>query len=285
MSDLPAVAAETPRAELVARTAQSEAGQMLSQIMAVILDPNVPETRLDRLLALQKALVEDHRRMLFVEAKARMQPHLPQIDRNGKIVIYSKKVREEMDRAGGELPAGAQPIQETRYAKQDDILEAVLPILSEHGFTLNFSPGKTAEGRIKMVGELCHVGGHVQQVDMPDVQIDATGSKNNLQGLGSVKTYLMRYATILLLNIVTRDPRDGLDNDGANGAPIEGRAVISEAQYKTLADEITAQGGKTLDAVLRIFGIESLAGLPAARFDECVSRLYDRRAAAAKLKG
>jgi hypothetical protein len=120
---------------------------------------------------------------------------------------------------------------------------------------------------------------------MPDVQIDATGSKNNLQGLGSVKTYLMRYATILLLNIVTRDPRDGLDNDGANGAPIEGRAVISEAQYKTLADEITAQGGKTLDAVLRIFGIESLAGLPAARFDECVSRLYDRRAAAAKLKG
>jgi ERF superfamily len=269
------------RTREVARAAQSEASQMLSQIMAVLLDPNVPEARLDRLLALQKELVADQRRMLFVEAKAAMTPFLPTIERSGKIIVYSKEVRTKAEAAGGKLPEGARPMQETSYAKREDIIEIIRPIIGQYGFDLDFVPGKNQHGRITMKARLSHVGGHVQEIDVPDVEIDSSGSKNNIQGLGSSLTYLQRYGTILLLNIVSRDPRDGLvDNDGADGAHIKGPETISEEQYKKLATEIESQGGGTLAVVLKVFGIPSLSDLPAARYDECVMRLAERRKAA-----
>ncbi len=270
--------------EIAARSAQSEAGQMLSQIMAVILDPSVPETRLDRLLALQEKLVADQRRMMFVEAMARLTPLLPTIDRTGKIIVFSKRDREAAAANDGRMPAGAQPIQQTGYAKQEDIIEAIRPMIGEFGFALSFVPGRTEQGRITMKARLSHVGGHVEEIDIPNVEVDSSGSKNNIQGLGSSLKYLQRYGTLLLLPIVSRDPRDGLDNDGANGARIEGDAGISDEQYAVLQAEITRQGGRTLASVLTAFGLEdkSLADLPAAKFEECKQRLRERAAAAQK---
>jgi hypothetical protein len=276
---LPATFAQNEAAQKVANLAQSEALQMLNQLMNVILNKDVPESRIDRLVALHEKLVADQKRMWFVEAMALVAPKLPEIDKNGKIVMYSKAVRQEIERLHGEIPEGARPMQTTAYAKHDDIVSAVRGPLSEHGLVLGFEPGKKDDGRITMVAKLSHVGGHVEKVDVPHVEVDSSGSKNNLQGMGSSLRYLMRYGTLLLLPIVTRDPQNGLDNDGAGGAPFDEPETISEAQYRKLADEIGAQGGpKVLASVLEHFRIEALGDLPAARFDEAKDRLAARAA-------
>lgn len=290
MSDFVAQGAVAPIENIETRTvvagpALSEAGQMLAQLRAIILDPTVPEARLNLLIAMQKDLQADQRRMMFVEGQASMSLELPTIERTGKIVVYSKADRERAAKNGGEMPADAVPMQQTSYAKQEDIIEAVRPILGRYGFTLNFYPSRTPEGRIGMRARLSHVGGHFEEIDMPSVEVDSSGSKNNIQGGGSSQKYLMRYATLMLLNIVSRDQRDGIDNDGADGKTIDGAAVISDQQYADLATVIDgfADPVAMLDAVCKAYNVVGLSDLPADKFTSAMNRLAKSKAARKKV--
>ncbi len=46
-----------PSTEVAVRPPQSEAAQMLSQIVALVVNPDIPDSRLDLLFALQKELI------------------------------------------------------------------------------------------------------------------------------------------------------------------------------------------------------------------------------------
>lgn len=127
---------------------------------------------------------------------------------------------------------------------------------------------KKEADRIEVTGVLSHREGHFEET-MLSLPMDTTGSKNNVQAIGSSISYAKRYTAGALLNITSR----GEDDDGtaAGAAP-----VISEEQLKklqTLAGEV----GGDIAKLCGHFKIEALPDLPVAKFAEAVGIMEMKR--------
>jgi len=155
------------------------------------MDPNIDVDKLERLMELyQKGKAQSAKEMFFA-AFSKMQSELPAIERKGR---------------------GHQSVT---YAKNDDIQEAVRPVLERHGFSLSFRT-EFPERRVRIVTVLAHAGGHEERTEFI-ADADTSGSKNAIQALGSTISYGKRYGTAALLNITTTDERD--DDGASSGKP------------------------------------------------------------------
>jgi hypothetical protein len=97
------------------------------------------------------------------------------------------------------------------YALNEDIQDAILPLLQAHGFTLHFETAHS-DTVLLVAGVLTHKRGH-RRTSSFQAPADMSGGKTVAQGRGSIMSYAHRYCTIDLLNLVTRVA----DNDGATG--------------------------------------------------------------------
>lgn len=97
------------------------------------------------------------------------------------------------------------------YALNEDIQDAILPLLQAHGFTLHFETYYPDHNAIGIEGVLTHKRGH-QRKSRFESGADMTGGKTIAQARGSIVSYGHRYTSVDLLNLVTR----GADNDGAS---------------------------------------------------------------------
>jgi hypothetical protein len=155
-------------------------------------DPNVPVDKLERLIAMQERIEANNARAAFNAAFAEMQVEIPTVHERGKT-----------DKA--------------TYARLEDIIEAVRPILGRHGFALSHRTEWPDAKTVKVIGILMHREGHSRESEFLSAA-DASGSKNAIQGLGSAVAYGRRYTTKDLLNIATSDE----DDDGARTGPAGG---------------------------------------------------------------
>jgi len=244
----------------------SENAQLMNALIRAAADPSVSAEKLSALFDLHTKMQDRAARLEFAAALARAQAKFPIVERRGKI-IYEPK------RPGDPAP---KPIQ---YALWEDVIEAITRPLSEEGLSLAFETDVQLAGesyRIVIKGILSHRDGYERTASSLPLLHDGTGGKNAIQAVQSTVSYGKRMVAGLLVNFASR----GEDDDGARGAKIEGSEVISEEQYKQLADEITLQGGRTLEKFLEIFEIESLGDLPAKKFKAAMGALAHRRAQA-----
>ncbi len=166
----------------------------LSQWDRYLRDPSVDVAKLQALFELWERAQKRQAEAAFNAAFSAMQGELPTIDEHGRAKMPDGSVRY-------------------RYAQQEDIIEVVKPILQRHGFALRFEHRYT-NGTIKIIGILSHRDGHSAQ-DEFECAADKSGSKNDIQAVGSTRTYGQRYTTRALRNIVSRDPNDPAhDTDG-----------------------------------------------------------------------
>lgn len=245
-----------------------ETTAFLQTIERMAVNPDVDIEKLKALMAMRKEFLAEKQRVAFDAAFAEMQPELPTIDRNGRIVVFSKADRDVGKTDG-------KPIQNTPYALFEDINEAARPILARHGFGLSFRTGAAPDGKLRITGILSHKDGH-RETDFIDLQHDSTGSKNAVQAVGSSVSYGKRYTTINLLNIVSRAPQER-DDDGKKGG---GPPRITDEQHAALIDKISATGADEAK-FLEFLKVETLADLPADKFTEALDCLEIR----AKKKG
>jgi hypothetical protein len=238
----------------------SETAALISMIERAARDPSVDIEKFERLMLMKERVEAAASKKAFDAALALMQPQLPQVDRNGRIVVLSKE-----DRNAGRYDA--KPQQSTPYALWEDINTAIGPILAEHGFALSFRTGTTAEGKITVTGVLSHAGGHREETTIT-LMHDSSGSKNSVQAVGSSISYGKRYTAGLLLNITSRAPGD-TDDDGTKAG---GPELISEEQIAELRSMIVGVDAD-LPKFLRYFKIEKLTDLPAAKFESAVRML------------
>lgn len=152
-------------------------------------DPAVDVEKLERLIAMQERILKYNAKAEFDAAFSQMQGEIPVITEKGQIVVK------------GEL--------RSKYATNEDIQETVKPILQRHGFSLRFRNEWLEGGRLKVVGILSHRAGHSEQDEFL-TKPDDSGSKNEIQAIGSARSYGQRYTTTALLNIATR----GSDDNG-----------------------------------------------------------------------
>lgn len=258
---------------------------LLGIIERIAVMPNASLDALDRVMSLRERMAAAEAKAAFDCSLSDMQPRLPSIDANGKITIYSKADRDR----GRDLDGTAAPIQTTRYATMADINDAIKPALAEFGFALSFRSAQVEEGehkgKIIVTGILSHRQGHRETITLPPMMYDTTGSKNNVQGLGSTLSYGRRYATLLLLNISSRAPQD-MDDDGQaagnrKAAPKAGE--ISDEQAAEIEKLIEDTDSETT-GVLAYVGARSVIGMTADQFTRAKAELERKKARIAARK-
>lgn len=245
---------DNPRQEL--GEVRDISGGLLEVIARAVRDPTVDIDKMERLFALQERIMERDAKMAFVEAKRAMRPELPIITQKGHIVIRDKNNPNKI-------------IQDTPFAKFEDINEAVMPIVTQHGFDLAFKNGLAPDGKVRVTTILSHVAGHAEDTYF-DLPHDSSGSKNAVQAIGSSTSYAKRYGVIAILNLTIM----GEDDDGVKaGAP----PTITDKQVgdiEALIEEVKADKAR----FLKFFKVASVEDLEAARYHEAVKLLESKRA-------
>lgn len=255
----------------------SEGGALVSMIERLAIDPRVDVEKLERLLMMQERVMDRNSKSAFMAAFSAMQPELPTIERNGRIVVYSKADR---DRVGGP-PPGAVPQQQTPYALFEDINEAVRPILARHAFGLSFRIGSTADGKITVTCILSHGAGHSEQTEMV-LKHDASGSKNDVQAIGSSVSYGKRYTLLAILNISSRAKIDADDDGNAAGTPTEKaddpNPMIDDDQA-THIDSLITSTGANRDNILKAYRVADISGLRVSQYQDALAKLRAKQSA------
>jgi hypothetical protein len=205
------------RSEVTAPVQGGESAALISMIERAARDPNVDIDKMERLFQMHERIDRQRAKSAYLAALAAMQPELPVVEKNGSISRTAK------DDSGVKKAA-----KSTKYAKWEDVVEAIAPVLAKHGFSLSFRIKQ--EARVEVTGVLGHRDGHSEETSM-SLPIDDSGAKNNLQGWGSSVSYGKRYTAFALLNIVAR----GEDNDG-NGADDKPTDAKLEDIFKLIDD-------------------------------------------------
>lgn len=197
---------------------------MLELIDRASRDPSFDVGKLAELLAMNERENVKQAKRTYLAAMAKMKPELPVIDRKGHIIIHKKDMPKTKDHI----------IQDTAFARWEDIDEKITPVLARHGFVITFRAGMAADGKVTVTGILSHVDGHSEETTVP-LPHDSSGSKNPVQAVGSALSYGKRYAATFLLNIRTK----GEDDDG-NAAGAED--PLDATQMEQLQELITRSG-------------------------------------------
>lgn len=165
----------------------------------------------------------------------------------------------------------------SRYARLETISEAIDPIAQAHGLTLSFSTADSPlRGHYRVVCTIRHIEGHAMTVQA-DVPADADAyegeqQKTAVHAFGSSMTYGRRYVKVLAFDLVLKDE----DNDGN---PVQAPGdLISNEDLIDLKNDID-RNGASLERLLRVLKVDTLAQLPASRVDEA-KRLINARGAA-----
>ena len=219
-------------------------GALLNAIVMLAKDPAVDVTKLQALLEMQGRMEAKDAEREFNRAFSEMEPKLPRIKKNGD-VEYKNKNTGLMEKS-------------FKFGKWEDVDSAIRPILREHGFSLSFDtqPRQGDGGGLICNGTLLHTGGHSKRASIA-LPLDASGGKNNLQGMGSSFSYGKRYTTTMLLNLVF----EGDDDDGQKG----GLQYITPEQIATIK-RLIAETNTNEVRFLETIGVGEIAEIKQGEF-------------------
>lgn len=225
---------------------QTETASILDVISRAARDQSVDVGKLERLLAIQQALLSDQRRTSFYAALARLQSSMPQISKAGAIVDRDGAVRN-------------------RYATLEDIDVAIRPMCAVEGFSFSFDSRQLDRG-IEYSCALHHRDGHTETKTIV-LPLDAGAGRNSVQAVGSTTSYARRYLLGMHLHLVTRDEDD--DGQGGGGA-------VSAEQASALRRELAAAGGSE-ERFLRWLGADSFESIPEARYQQAMKFIAEKQ--------
>jgi hypothetical protein len=254
---------EPPKSTAVAKVEQHPAstGENLLVIIArAAADPKCQPEKMRALLEMQKEIRAEDARMASTHDFIAMSSLMPSVNKDGKIVIDPKPGSRSMKQ------------QVTLYASFENMHRAVTPILRQHGFAYWTEPAEgNAAVPLVMRCHLDHISGHSRTCAIP-LPFETSGSKNNVQGIGSSLSYGRRYGLMNLCNIVSHAPEDA-DRDG-NGEDVkeEKPKTINGSQAKELLKAIDDSGIEAT-RFMEKFKITAVHELPASMLAEALSSL------------
>lgn len=228
-----------------------EPGDMIAMIASAVSDQRLDVDKMRALFELQKDFMELQAKREFAEAMSRLQGKLPQIQKDGRIIVKN--------------------VERSRYARLEDIMRAIQPMLSEEGFSFSFDEELEREGMILFSAKLLHRGGHfeVKKMTLPTDKA-AVGQygpiRSAIQDAGSTATYAQRYLIKKHLNLI----ECGEDTDGAGMKP------ITEDQVRDL-NTMLKDTGANRDGFLRFMGVEKLEDIREGELKKAFNALATKK--------
>lgn len=153
-----------------------------------------------------------------------------------------------------------------RYADFAAIARVVDPIISKHGLSYRFRT-KQSE-RIEVTCVLSHRDGHFEETTLAGPP-DKTGSKNDIQAIGSTLTYLQRYSLVQALGLAASN-----DDDGKAGNAGE---KLSEEQVTQIIDLLEAKGAPRAK-FLKWARVDTVEDILAGHFQSCIDAINNFKA-------
>ena len=163
----------------------------------------------------------------------------------------------------------------SRYATLETIDAKLRPICTKHGFSLTFNSAEPKKaGAVRVICDVLHKAGHSKRYEL-EGDLDMSGAqgkanKTSIQGLGSSVSYLRRYLTLMIWNLMLSNE----DNDGNATGP----DCLSAEQLKNVTDTVAAceMNATALAAFMKFAEADALK--------EIRSRAYDRVMTALRAK-
>ena len=234
-------------------------------LTALLADPArleaLPVDKLERMLDM-------HERIMATQAKADFQAAFGRVQAQLEVVPKRGSFR----RKDGSV---------TAYAKIEDVVGMLHPLLVEHGFTRSTSCGNTPIAAdlsgvplTRYTLLLRHAGGHEEQHHL-DVPITAGkgGSMNVMQSIASTASYCEKHLLAKVFGFVTADDKDGAD--------VKGQEPITEQQVGDLESLLAEiQPGPGFVTFLRdVFKAERIEDIAQADHGKVVRALEMKRRA------
>jgi hypothetical protein len=156
-------------------------------LAAALVDERVNPEKLRELLAILREIQDDEAKRLFKEAKSRVQEKIPPIVRR-RVIEVKGKVR-------------------SKFAALEDIEEAIRPIYTAEGFSVDYDSDIVSETSITVIIIISHKAGHEERrrITLP---LDKSEYRNVVQNYGATVSFCRRYALTLAFNIVTKNEDD-----------------------------------------------------------------------------
>lgn len=206
-------------------------------------DPAVNLDKLERLFELRDREMAKRAKAAFFAAFSRLQTELPAAARSG--TGHNSK----------------------KYARYEDVMEALRPALTAHGFSISHRVDTTGD-RITVTGILAHRDGHAEETTFT-APPDASGNKAPIHAIASTISYGKRYTTTTLSGMATEDE----DDDGKAAAAAAG-PTITDAQAEEIKAELEATGGE-LPRFCAYWKLEKLTDLPLAKLPAAMKSIHD----------
>lgn len=231
----------------------SETVALLGLIERAAADPGVDLDRMERMYAMYERASARSAKSAYLDALMAAKAKLPRIIRAGAASYEDKKTGEAK--------------KAFSYAKWEDVVGQIEPILAAHNLVLTFATDQQSGDRVAITGILSHRDGHSERAQMA-LGCDASGGKNNAQGWGSAISYGKRYTAFALLNLVGHDDKD------TDGAPPPADTTKPLADLKALVVEHKADVGR----ICEHFSVESLDDLSGPQIAKVITGLKARHA-------
>lgn len=201
----------------MAEKKNTEVMQSPNNLIAQALQNNASIETLERLMALEERYNANKSKTAFYRDMSMLQSDIPDLMKTKKVNYPTKD--------------GA-PVK-YEYIPLGDINKKLKPYLKKYGFSYRFVFTPTENGLIKCDCIVTHKDGHQESTSMEAAR-DESGKKNNIQSIGSTRTYLQRYTLIAAFGLSTVE----MDNDGRTAADPKKEVIPEPKKKNTSTDTI-----------------------------------------------
>lgn len=146
---------------------------------------------INALIDREREIRQEEARKDYYRDKLLLQSELPSIKKSQSVTVADKDGK----------------IVSYHYASLEDILKVIKPYLKKYGFTYRWEFSGD-EDAITCSCILTHIQGHSEVSTMTSAK-DNSEDMNNIQSIGSTRTYLQRYTLGSILGLVFDDDNDG----------------------------------------------------------------------------
>jgi ERF superfamily protein len=248
------------------------ADSLLNLVARAMADPTIDVTKLESLIRIQRDILADDARLQFARAMSAAQGQMQAVVRDA-----------------------ANDQTRSKYARLETIDAAIRPIYVRNGFCLEFNSEPIDGPKERIVCEVSHAAGHAKKFQL-DAAPDTAGPQGNanktpLHGLGSTVSYLRRYLTCMVFNIVLTSD----DNDGNRNRPVNDDGEVNKRAHTDLLYALLAECSADPTAVAaneRAFltkmghaELRSLADAPPQSFARLKNALLTKRSIITKRAG